>query len=133
MNKSTVERPGTGGQEPRRKWGGRCIGGRRRESGKQNSQGGWEKWEAGEKGGNYAILHNILLSKSAQIQEATKIGWEPGLQVPSPEQTSPQHPVQGLLSLRLYDVCSLTSLTSSMWGVVDKGVGLMMLLDDEII
>jgi len=58
-----VERPGTGGQEPRRKWIGRCIGGRRRESGKQNSQGGWEKWEAGEKGGNYAILHNILLSK----------------------------------------------------------------------
>ena len=91
-------------------------------SGKQEKKGGIMQY--------YTIF---CCQKSAQIQEATKIGWEPGLQVPSPEQTSPQHPVQGLLSLRLYDVCSLTSLTSSMWGVVDKGVGLMMLLDDEII
>ena len=47
---------------------------------KRGQEAGFLRWrEAGEKGGNYATLHNILQSQNAKRQEPSNTGREPGL------------------------------------------------------
>ena len=61
---------GTGGRETGRKGGGRCTGGVREKRGRE---AGFPRWrEAGEKGKNYATLHNISQSKKCKGAGAKK-------------------------------------------------------------
>ena len=52
---------------------------------KRGREAGFPRWqEVGEKGKNYATLHNILQSKNAKRREPTNTGQEPGKRFQSP-------------------------------------------------